>query len=417
MTNIAFDTGASSKKRPPDFLLFLTVICLVAIGIVMIFSASSVTSAALPEFHHDPYYFLKRQAVWALAGMILMVFLIKVDVKILRRISPYLLLLSWVALALVLIPGVGIKVSGARRWLGMGGFSIQPSEFAKLAFILYLANFLVNRRTEARSFFKEFLPAILLTILSVLLIELEPDMGTALLIGITSLAVLFIAGSRISHILGLLLFSLPAVTALILSKGYRFKRLLAFMNPWKDPQDTGYHIIQSLLALGAGGVWGVGLGKSKQKFFYLPEQHTDYIYAIIGEELGLIGGIIILFLLFFLCYRAFKIFKEASDPFSSLLAGGIASMFSFQTLLNLGVVTNLLPPTGVPLPFLSFGGSSLVCNLMAVGILLNISRFTCKNRIEKPNHKWTLITSNKDGVRHIETVEQGQHLGSPRGCP
>ena len=398
-------TSKTIKIRPPDFLLFFATISLVAIGIVMIFSASSVKSGTMSMFNYDPYYFLKRQIIWALTGLILMLLVIKLDLKILRHASPYILILSWIFLVLVLVPGIGIKINGARRWLGIGVFSIQPSEFAKLSLIFYMATFLAKRRKGLHGFWKDFLPALLIAIPGMALIEFEPDMGTAILLGVTTFAMLFLAGARLPH-MGILLISIiPAVTAMIISKGYRFRRLLAFTNPWKDPEDSGYHIIQSLLALGAGGLLGVGLGRSRQKFFYLPEQHTDYIYAIIGEELGLIGGIIILALLLFLCYRAFKIFKDSPEFFSTLLAGGIASMFSFQTILNLGVVTNLLPPTGVPLPFLSFGGSSLVCNLIAVGLLLNISRTSCKSKMEESENYEKQNVDGNNRNKHIVPVK------------
>lgn len=371
------------EKKSPDFFLFLITISLIFIGIVMIFSASSIKSARLPEFSFDPSYFLKRQTVWGIIGLVAMFVVMGLDLRVLKRLSPYFLILSWVALGLVLVPGIGTELGGARRWLSIGGISAQPSEFAKLALILYLANFLAVKRTGKKSFFEEFLPGVLVIVPSVVLIELEPDMGTAVLLGVTGLSMLFIAGARISYMIGISAAVFLGGIGMIFSKWYRLKRIFAFLDPWKDPQGSGYHIIQSLLALGAGGLWGVGLGKSKQKFFYLPEQHTDYIFAIIGEELGLVGSITILVLLFFLCYRAFKTFKNSQDIYFTLLSGGIASMFSVQILLNLGVVTNLLPPTGVPLPFLSFGGSSLICNLIAIGILLNISRHNPKHLMEK----------------------------------
>jgi cell division protein FtsW len=256
-----------------------------------------------------------------------------------------------------------------------GPFSFQPAEAAKLAMALYLANFLANRGARLREFRRGVVPPLLITGLMFGLILAQPDLGSALSIGLVTFVMLFVGGARVTHLVGLVLIGIPGVLAAILGEEYRRRRLLAFLDPWADPQGAGFHIIQSLLALGSGGLLGVGLGNSRQKFFYLPERHTDFIFSILGEELGLIGtgAVVVLFALF--AYRGFRVARRAPDQFSSLLAAGITTMVVLQAVLNIGVTTGVLPITGVPLPFLSFGGSSLLFTMIASGMLLNISQY------------------------------------------
>lgn len=362
-------------KRAPDYWLFLTVIALIGIGVVMVYSASAIVAQ---DRFGDSAYFFKRQALWAGLGVAVLLVAQRIHYERLRRLTPLLLFLALASLTLVLIPGIGRVAGGARRWLSLGGpFSFQPAEGAKLALALYLANFLTNRGVRLVEFRGGVLPPVLIGGAMFGLIMLQPDMGTALLMGLLLVAMLFVGGARLAHLVSLSMVSLPVVAMAVLGEEYRRRRILAFLNPWRDPQGAGFHIIQSLLALGSGGIFGLGLGESRQKFFYLPERHTDFIFAILGEELGLIGTVMVLLLFGLFAYRGFRIARHAPDRYSSLLASGITTMIVLQAVMNIGVTTGVLPITGLPLPFLSFGGSSLVFAMIGVGTLLNISQY-CK---------------------------------------
>ncbi len=360
-------------RRAPDYWLYLPVIALAAVGVVMVYSASSIVAA---DRYGDAAYFLKRQLIWVGLGTLAMLLTQRIHYAAFRRVTPLLLLLAVLSLALVLVPGVGRVAGGARRWISLGGpFAFQPAEAAKLAIALYLANFLANRGAELRDFRRGVLPPILTASVMFALILAQPDLGSAMLIGVLTAVMLFIAGARLVHLVGLALIGIPGILVAILGEGYRRRRLLAFLDPWADPQGAGFHIIQSLLALGSGGLFGVGLGNSRQKFFYLPERHTDFIFAILGEELGLLGAgaVVALFALF--AYRGYRVARRAPDQFGALLAAGITTMIVLQAVINIGVTTGVLPITGVPLPFLSFGGSSLLFTMIGAGMLLNISQY------------------------------------------
>ncbi|MBV8363875.1 MAG: cell division protein FtsW, partial [Candidatus Eremiobacteraeota bacterium] len=269
---------------------------------------------------------------------------------------------------------VGIVVNTSRRWLGTGALAVQPSEFAKLALVLFLAAKLSSRGERITSLVRGVGPLCAAIAIVVMLVLKEPDMGTASLLAIVAFTMLFAAGARIDHLILILAATVPIVSLELLADPYKRARWLAFLNPWKDPQNTGFHIVQSLLALGSGGIFGVGLGASRAKFFYLPEQYTDFIYAVLGEELGLIGavGVILLFIIF--AHRAVRIALSAPDRFGFFLTIGCTALIVFQAMLNIGVVTSSWPVTGVPLPFISFGGSSLVVCLIAVALILNVGR-------------------------------------------
>jgi cell division protein FtsW len=285
--------------------------------------------------------------------------------------SMSLLLATLASLALVLVPHIGRVAGGARRWLSFGGpLNFQPAELAKLAVILYLAHFLANRGERTREFGAGMIPALVVLGLTAAPILKQPDLGSALILVLITFAMLFAGGARLEH-----LAAVPAVLAVIFRAGYRSQRLLAFLNPWRDPRGSGFHIIQSLLAIGSGGLVGLGLGHSRQKFFYLPERHTDFIFAIISEELGLVGSLVVILLFAALAVWGFRIAARCQDRYGALLASGLTTMLVGQAVLNIGVVSGSLPITGVPLPFISFGGSSLVLNDIAVGILLNISQY------------------------------------------
>jgi cell division protein FtsW len=361
----------SYVSAPPDTLLFFAVASLVGIGLVMIFSASNAT--AYLE-HHDVAYYAKRQFIWLGVGLAIAYGAYRLDYHRLKRWAPYLLVLSILSLLLVLVPHVGQSVNGARRWIGASSVSFQPSEFAKLGLVLYLAATLAARGERIISLAKGLAPLCVPVILMAVLVLKEPDMGTASLLVMIAFAMFFAAGARIAHLFGIFLATVPPVVLAILASPYKRARIFAFINPWRDAQNTGFHIVQSLLALGSGGLFGVGLGDSRAKFFYLPEQYTDFIFSVLGEELGLIGALVVVALFVVLGYRAVRIAIAAPDRFGFFLAIGCASLIVIQAFVNIGVVTSSWPVTGVPLPFISFGGSSLIVSLVAVALIANVGR-------------------------------------------
>jgi cell division protein FtsW len=375
-------------RRGDDLILFGTALALVSIGLVMVYSASSVVAF---ERMSDSAYFFKRQAVWAVLGLAAMVIARSLHYERLRGFAVPLLLISALLLVAVLIPGIGRVAGGARRWIIAGPVSFQPVEIAKFALLLYVAHFAARRGLLMRDL-RGVIPPLVITGICAALVLRQPDMGSALMLCAVAVLVLFLAGVRMAHLALIGVVAVPAAAAAVLLAHYRVQRVLGFLDPWSDPQGRGFHVIQSLLAFGSGGVLGVGLGASSQKFFYLPERHTDFIFSIIGEEIGLVGtgGLVLLFAL--LTYRGLLVARAAPDRFGALLAGGITAMIAGQALLNMGVATGLLPVTGIPLPFVSFGGSSLIMTMMQVGILLNISRYARHDaravvrhrRIERP---------------------------------
>jgi len=351
--------------------LFTVTILLVCIGIIMIYSASSIYAA---EQYKDGFFFLKRHILFLLIGCVLMFIVMCIDYRKLRKFARPLLFISFILLVLVLIPGIGREVSGARRWFRFKVFSFQPSELANMAMIIYIADFISRKGNVLKTFWKGFAPPVLVLGCMVLLILMQPDLGTSLSIGIVVFIMLFVSGVRTRYLVSTLLAGLPALYFLIFSVPYRKARILSFLNPWLDPKGSGFQIIQSQIALGSGGIFGVGLGHSKQKLFYLPAAHTDFIFSIIGEEMGLIGtlGVIILFMVFI--QQGLKIIKNAPDKFGYFLALGLVSMISLKAVINIGVSCGVFPTKGLPLPFISYGGSSFVFDLLSVGLLINIAR-------------------------------------------
>jgi len=360
------------RPKSLDFILFFTVITLLSFGVIMVYSSSAVS--AYVNFN-DSYYFFKRQIIWVTVGIIAMLFTLNIDYHVWRKLAAPILIVTVILLILVLIPGLGKVVNGARRWLGFGSLYLQPSEIAKLSMVLFCSASLARHQEKITSFVKGLVPQLIILLLVFGLILKEPDLGTALAIGGTIFVLLFTAGAKLSHLISLGTVGVVGVVAAIILEPYRLKRLLAFSNPWADPLDTGYHIIQSLYALGSGGLFGVGLGRSREKFLYLPEPHTDFIFAILGEELGFIGTITVILLFFLFAWRGFKVAISAPDIYGSILAAGLTTMIVMQALMNIAVVTASMPVTGIPLPFISFGGSALIFTLAGVGILLNISRY------------------------------------------
>jgi cell division protein FtsW len=371
--------GATAPQRArtplaaPDHWIFATVGALVAIGLVMVFSASSATAYA--EFH-DTAYYLKRQLIWLAIGAVFAYGAYRIDYTKLKRISPALVGITFVLLLLTLVPHVGLQTGGARRWLGLSAISFQPSELAKLTLVLFLAAKLSTIGQDVRSLVRGVAPALLVAALLAVPILAEPDMGTASLVVFTAFGMLFCAGARIEHLTVALLVLVPPVILTVGNSAYKRARVLAFIDPWKDAQNTGFHIVQSLLALGSGGIFGLGLGASRQKFFYLPEAHTDFIFAVVGEELGMLGTFAVLALFAAFAVRAFMLAQRCSDKFGYFLIVGCALLIVIQAFINIGVVTSSWPVTGVPLPFISFGGTSLIVSLVSVALIMNVARRT-----------------------------------------
>ena len=358
-------------RAPLDTVLFTSVTALVGIGLVMVFSASSATAYAQ---HGDIAYYLKRQLVWLAVGLAGAYACYRIDYQRLRSVAPYILLAAIAGLSLVFVPHVGVGVNGGRRWIGTQSLSIEPSEFAKLALVIYLSAVLSARGERITSLVRGLVPLCVPVAIMAVLVLKEPDMGTASLLLFIALALFFAAGARVVHLAAVVLAMVPFAALTVLASPYRRARIFAFVDPWKDPLNTGFHIVQSLLALGSGGLFGVGLGASRAKFFYLPEQYTDFIFSVLGEELGLIGTLAVIGLFVTLAYRAIRIALAAPDRFGFFLAIGCAAMITIQAFVNIGVVSSSWPVTGVPLPFISFGGSSLVVNLIAVALIANVGR-------------------------------------------
>ncbi len=336
----------------------------------MVFSASAVFSR---DVYGDSLHILKRQLFWLAAGIGFCLVGARVDYHRWRRWCRPLLLGGAGLLLLLFLPGLGRSGGGARRWLSLGGFNFQPAELVKYLMIIYLADFLARKQEVIAGFRRGFLPPLAVVTVLAALVVVQPDLGTALSLGAVGWAMLFLAGARIRHLLLPLLPALPGIAYLVWSKPYRVRRLVAFLDPWQDSRGAGFQIIQSLIALGSGGVTGVGLGESRQKLFYLPAATTDFIFSILGEELGFLGAAAVLVLYAALIFTGFAIARQAADLYGRLLALGIVLMLGLQALVNMAVASSLLPTKGLPLPFISYGGSNLICSFFGIGILLNIA--------------------------------------------
>ncbi len=370
--------------RRMDPILLLSTLALVGFGIVMVYSASFPVGT---ERMGDPYHFLKKQAFAALLGIGLMLLAARLNYRLWQVLAIPLLIGSIGLLFLVFVPGLRQQIGGAYRWLKISSFSFQPAELAKLALVIYLARSLTNKEGRMESFTVGFLPHVIVMGILFLLVLKQPDFGTGVLFVAVVFLMLFVGGTRLRFLGGALLAALPALVYLAVRKNYRWERIVAFWDPWKDPGGGGFQIIQSFLAFGAGKVFGVGLGDGKQKLFYLPEIHTDFIFSVIGEELGLIGVSLIIVLFVVLILRGFQSSYRAPDLFGTYLSLGITSLIAIQALLNMGVVMGLLPTKGSTLPFVSYGGTSLMINLMAVGILLNVYSQGGRSRNEDPDRR------------------------------
>lgn len=359
------------QKVEVDFILLATVLLLVAIGVVMVYSASSYSALNSSQFKNDDMYFLKKQGIAAIMGLIALFMMEKIDYHKLKKITGILVIVTIILLlAVFAFPGI----NGARRWIPIPGFNLQPSEIAKYVVVIVLAKAIEKNGDRIKRFFPNFVVYLFLAAFFAGLVYAEKNLSIATVIMVVSLIVIFVGGAKIKHIVSVLACGVvPLGIYFTMSVGYRHNRFKAFLDPWAYSQGFGYQTCQSLLALGSGGLKGLGLGQSRQKCYYIPEPYNDFIFSIIGEELGLIGCVFIIMLFLILIQRGIRIAMRAKDMYGTLLAVGITSVMAVQAIINVAVVTNSMPVTGVTLPFISYGGSSLLFNLIAAGILLNIS--------------------------------------------
>ncbi|MDD5449854.1 MAG: putative lipid II flippase FtsW [Candidatus Omnitrophica bacterium] len=355
--------------------IYIITAILICIGVIMVYSSSAMVAY---ERYKDSTYFLKRHCFYLLIGLALALFLMATDYRKLQKFSKPLLFFSGCLLLLILLKGR--EIGGAKRWFRFGQFSFQPSEFAKLSLMIYLSDCLARKQARIKNFLEGFIPPAMVAGAVILLVLLQPDLGTAIAISAITGILFFVAGIDLRYILLSLLAMAPVLYVAIFSAPYRRRRILAFLNPWQDPRGIGFQVIQSFLALGSGGLLGMGLGRSRQKLFYLPESHTDFIISIIGEELGLIGtaSVMILFILFL--WQGMKISFNCRDLFGKFLSLGIVSMISLEAVINIGAGTGAIPTKGLPLPFISYGGTSLMFHVASIGLLLNIAK-TCKAKV------------------------------------
>lgn len=364
------------KSHAPDYVFLLSLAALLIFGLASLISASSVVSF---RDYNDSYFKVKQQLLHGIIpGLLLFFIFFKLDYEKIKKITPIFMVVSFLLLVSVLIPGIGLSHGEARSWISFLGISFQPSELVKLSLILYLALlFSKRRKKDIQDFSKGFLPFIFLLSAVIILVLLQPDLGTAIVIALTALSLYILAGAKKSHLIliiagGLVLF----IVFMQIAPDYQKNRLISFLNPQYDTQGIGYHINQAFLAIGSGGFWGLGFGQSKQKFLYLPEVVGDSIFAIIAEELGFVICLAFVGLISFLAYRGFQIAKNSPDSFTLLATGGIISWFAIQNVVNIGAMVGLLPLTGVTLPLVSYGGSSMLVFLGAFGIIASISRYT-----------------------------------------
>jgi stage V sporulation protein E len=359
-------------KKHFDFYLFTAIIILILFGAIMIYSASSIWANYKFE---DSFYYVKRQMIFIVLGIFLMITTSKIDYNIYYENSNKILGICIILLILVLIPGIGSVRNGSRSWFGIGSLGIQPSEAAKLGMIIFTSKYLTNSSKFLKNYKYGVFPILGVLFLLFGLIMLQPDLGTGMILVISIISLLFIAGVNMKFFIGGSIIGLIGVIILIAIAPYRMDRITSFINPWNDPLGTGFQIIQSLYAIGPGGLLGRGYLKSIQKQFYLPEPQTDFIFSIIAEEFGIVGTIFVVFMFSFIIYRGIRIALRTKDSFAKYLAFGMSFQLAFQALMNLMVVIGMIPVTGVTLPFLSYGGSSLLITLASMGIILNISRY------------------------------------------
>jgi cell division protein FtsW len=354
-----------------DKWLAAAVVALLVLGVTMVLSTSYLYSQ---ERFTDGTYFFRKQLIAIAVGFLALVICSLLNSTVYRRLAYPLLGLTFVVLVLVLIPGIGVARGGARRWLMMPGFAFQPAELAKLSIVLYLAHSMARKADKIKTFSLGVLPHLIVGAVFLAVLLLEPDFGTALILAALIYLMLFFGGVRVSHLLATGLMALPLLAYAMLTAEYRWRRLLTFMDPWREASSSGFQVVQSLIAFGSGQLWGRGLGESRQKLFYLPEAHTDFVFSVIGEELGLLGALVVLGLFGIIIARGLRLTARIEEPFEQYLAFGLTVLLGLQALIHMGVVMGLMPTKGLVLPFISYGGSAMVINLMEAGILLGLSR-------------------------------------------
>jgi cell division protein FtsW len=382
--------GTSSDRRPQrsagqqplhyDIRLLFPVLFLVGIGVVMVYSASS--ALALKNFGSD-CYFLKKQSIFALLGIVVLVFCKNFPYRFFRSLTYPLLILAVTFLVVILISGFGYSAGGSTRWFRFGGFTFQPSELARFSLVIYLAYSLSKKQDKVKDFYLGFVPHALVFGILAALIVIQPDFGSTVILGAITWIMLFVGGVRITHLSLSLAVMGPVAYFFMMNAEYRMNRILSFLNPWQYPSGEGYQIVHSLMAFGSGGIWGAGIGKGYQKLFYLPEPHTDFIFSVIGEEFGLVGVMVILGLYVMIVWRGVIIAKNSKDSFGALVAIGLTTAIGLQVCVNMGVALGLLPTKGLTLPFLSYGGTSLLINMASVGVLMNIATTNKRTQISK----------------------------------
>jgi len=357
-------------KKGFDTTMLLLAVVLTCFGVVMVYSSSSIMAE---KRYADGFYFLKRQGIYATAGFLVMAAAMHFDYNHLRRLAVPFLLFCMFLLMLVLVPGIGNHAGGAARWIRLGPISIQPAEIAKLGLVVYMAYSLSKKKEKVKSLTKGFIPYMIVLAMLLALLLLQPDLGSALALGGVAMVMLLVAGTRLTYLISIGIIALPLLYYAVMNVDYRRRRILAFLNPWEDPSDTGFQIIQSWIAFGTGGLAGNGLGQGRQKLFFLPEAHTDFIFAVIGEELGYVGVFVVTAMFLVLIVRGMRTSLLAPDDFGRFLAFGMTLLIGLEAFVNIAVVMGMLPTKGLALPFLSYGGTSLLTTLLAIGILLNVS--------------------------------------------
>jgi len=362
--------NAAQPNSSYDIKLLFPVLFLVGIGIVMVYSASSVL--ALKKYGTG-YYFLKKQACFALLGIVVLIICRRIPARFFRPLTYPFMIMAITFLAAIKFTKFGHSVGGSARWLRFGGFTFQPSELARFALIIYLAYSLDKKKDKLNDFYVGFLPHVLVLGILAALIFIQPDFGSVLILSAITWIMLFVGGSSLRHLLLSFAALLPVIYFFMVGAEYRLKRLLSFMDPWQHPANEGYQIVHSLMAFGTGGAWGTGIGKGYQKLFYLPEPHTDFIFSVLGEDLGLLRCLLILSLYVLIFWRGVWIARNTADSFGALLAMGLTTAIGLQVCVNMGVTLGLLPTKGLALPLLSYGGTSLLVNMASIGILMNIA--------------------------------------------
>jgi cell division protein FtsW len=402
----------SSLYPAYDRLLLLSTLVLVVFGALMIYSSTSVITPALAKKGATEFYYFKRHIFTIFVGLCFMFLAYTVKPASLKKIAIPLLLFSFVLLLLVFLPGIGVQVNGARRWIRLWPSTFQPSEFVKLSMVIFLARYLSSQAFRPESFISFVKPLAVMAVFQAVML-IQPDFGAAMSLAFLTITMLFLSGTRLRYLISLSIFALPILFVLI-KEPYRLRRVTSFLDPWKDPQGSGFQLVQSFIAFGSGGMSGVGLGSSIQKLSYLPESHTDFIFSIIGEEFGFIGVSVIIALFVVIFFRGFSIANRTQDKFTYYLAVGLSLMISVQALVNFAVATGLVPTKGLPLPFISYGGSSLLMNMAAIGILLKISRGRDYQETETNDVKIKMVARRKAvSARYKIKNEKNEICGIP----